>query len=85
MHTVPFLDLKDGYEELRSEIDAAVARVVQSGWYILGPEVDTFEEKYANYTRAKHCVTVGNGLDAIVLSSRYQWRGPLSFQFPDLS
>ena len=38
----PFLDLRAGYLELKPEIDAAVARVLDSGWYVLGPEVDAF-------------------------------------------
>jgi dTDP-4-amino-4,6-dideoxygalactose transaminase len=65
---VPFLDLKAGYLELRVEIDAAIARVLDSGWYILGEEVDAFEREYATYCEAKHCVGVANGLDALHLA-----------------
>jgi len=66
--SVPFLDLQAGYEELREEIDAAVARVLASGWYIQGPEAETFERAFAGYCEAAHCVGVGNGLDALHLA-----------------
>jgi len=64
---VPFLDLKAGYLELQPEIDSAIKRVLDSGWYILGEEVDAFEREYATYCEAKHCVSVANGLDALHL------------------
>ncbi len=65
---IPFLDLKSGYLELRSEIDAAIMRVLDSGWYILGEEVDAFEQEYATFCESKHCVGVANGLDALHLA-----------------
>lgn len=65
---VPFLDLRASYLELQSEIDAAIKRVLNSGWYILGEEVDAFEHEYAEYCEARHCVAVANGLDALHLS-----------------
>ena len=65
---VPFLDLKASYLELRSEIDTAIQRVLESGWYILGEEVDTFEQEYASYCEAKYCVGLANGLDALHLA-----------------
>jgi dTDP-4-amino-4,6-dideoxygalactose transaminase len=68
MMSVPFLDLKAGYIELQSEIDAAIKRVLDSGWYVLGEEVDFFEQEYAAYCEAKHCVGVANGLDALHLA-----------------
>ena len=67
MH-IPFLDLKAGYLELQPEIDAAIKRVLDSGWYILGEEVDAFEREYATYCEAKYCVGVANGLDALHLA-----------------
>jgi dTDP-4-amino-4,6-dideoxygalactose transaminase len=67
---IPFLDLKAPYLELRSEIDDAVARVVNSGWYIGGQEVEQFEADYATYTGVAHCVGVANGLDALHLALR---------------
>lgn len=66
--TVAFLDLRDAYLELRAEIDAVVARVLASGWYIGGTEVATFEQEFAAYCEASHCVGTGNGLDALRLA-----------------
>jgi dTDP-4-amino-4,6-dideoxygalactose transaminase len=65
--TVPFLDLHAAYLELRTEIDSAVARVLQSGHYIGGPEVERFEADFARYCEAAECIGVGNGLDALRL------------------
>ncbi len=74
--TIPFLDLRAGYLELKDEIDLAVARVLDSGHYILGPEVESFETEYAQSTEAAHCVGVANGLDALILSLRVLDIGP---------
>jgi dTDP-4-amino-4,6-dideoxygalactose transaminase len=65
---VPFLDLKAGYLELQSDIDVAIKRVMESGRYILGDEVDLFEKEYAAYCESEHCVALANGLDALHLS-----------------
>ena len=65
---IPFLDLKSPYLELKTEIDEAVCRVVSSGWYIGGPEVEKFEAEYAEYCEAIHAVGVANGLDALHLA-----------------
>lgn len=65
---IPFLDLKATYLELQPEIDDAIKRVLNSGWYILGAEVDSFEQEYASYCGAAHCVSVANGLDALHLA-----------------
>src|SRR5205809_7831763 len=70
MTQVPFLDLGAGYDELRDELDAAWQRVMNSGWYILGPEVEEFEREFADYCGSSHCVGVANGLDALVLILR---------------
>lgn len=67
---VPFLDLKAAYEELRGPIDEAVHRVLQSGMFILGDEVEAFEREWAAYCGTKHAVGVGNGLDALHLALR---------------
>jgi dTDP-4-amino-4,6-dideoxygalactose transaminase len=67
---IPFLDLKASHIELREEINAAIARVLESGWYILGPEVDAFENEFAAYCESSHCVGVANGLDALHLALR---------------
>lgn len=73
---VPFLDVKGLYLELKNEIDEAVARVLNSGYYILGPEVEEFESCYADYCQARHCFGVGSGLDALTLSLRALGIGP---------
>ena len=73
---VPFLDIQASYHELKSEIDAAVQRVLESGWYILGGEVDAFEQDYASYCGVQHCVSVANGLDALHLALRAMDVGP---------
>lgn len=66
--TVPFLDLRAPYLELKQEIDAALVGVADSGWYLLGDALRAFEEEFARYAGAKHCVGVANGLDALHLS-----------------
>jgi dTDP-4-amino-4,6-dideoxygalactose transaminase len=73
---IPFLDLKAPYLELRQELDAAYRRVMESGWYILGEEVDSFERDFAAYCGASHCIGVGDGLDALVLILRGFGIGP---------
>lgn len=73
---VPFLDVGAAYRELKPEIDAAVMRVLDSGWYILGPEVDAFEEEWAAYCEAGQAVGVANGLDALILALRALDVGP---------
>jgi len=73
---VPFLDLRSAYLELKPEIDAAIARVLDSGWYILGPEVEAFEAEWAGYCGVSHAVGVGNGLDALTLALRALEIGP---------
>jgi dTDP-4-amino-4,6-dideoxygalactose transaminase len=73
---IPFLDLKAPYLELKKELDEAIARVVSSGWFIGGEEVDQFEADYATYCGATHAVGVANGLDALHLALRAMDVGP---------
>jgi dTDP-4-amino-4,6-dideoxygalactose transaminase len=73
---VPFLDLRPAYAELREQLDAAYRRVMSSGWYILGPEVETFERDFAAYCGVKHCIGVANGLEALHLILRALGIGP---------
>jgi dTDP-4-amino-4,6-dideoxygalactose transaminase len=73
---IPFLDLNAPYLELKQEIDDVIARVVSSGWFIGGPEVDQFEADYATYCGAIHAVGVANGLDALHLALRAMDVGP---------
>jgi len=67
---VPFNDFVSPYRELRAELDDVYFRFMQSAWYVLGREVDGFEEEYAAYCGAPHCVGVGHGLDALHLALR---------------
>ena len=67
---VPFLDLASPYDELKTELDEAYSRFMRSAWYILGPEVEAFEQEFAEYCGVKHCIGVGNGLEALHLSLR---------------
>jgi len=64
---VPFLDIPAIYKELKDELDPAIASVVTKGHFISGEEVGLFEKAFARYCGVKHCVTVGNGLDALRL------------------
>lgn len=73
---IPFLDLGAAYRELQPHIDAAVGRVLASGHYILGPEVEAFETEFASYCEANHCIGLANGLDALHLALRAMDVGP---------
>lgn len=74
--TVPFLDLKAAVDEIRPELDAAWHRTMDSGWFVLGPELEAFEAEMAAYCGARHCIGVGNGLDALTLLLRAHGIGP---------
>ncbi len=74
--TVPFLDLRAAYLELRDDLRGAFDRVMDGGQYILGGEVEAFEREFAAYCGARHCVTVGNGLEALSLTLRACGVGP---------
>jgi dTDP-4-amino-4,6-dideoxygalactose transaminase len=65
---VPFVDFPAHLAPLRAEIDAALARVLDSGWFILGPEVEAFERELAAAVGAPHAIAVGNGTDALELA-----------------
>jgi len=73
---VPFYELKPATDLIAPELDAAWQRVRQSGWFILGQEVEAFEAEFATYCGAKYCVGVGNGLDALHLILRAMGIGP---------
>lgn len=76
MAQIPFLDLKALHLELKEDIDAAYRRVVASGWFVLGPELEAFEAEFAEYCQAKHCLGVGNGLEALLLLLKAYEIGP---------
>lgn len=65
---VPFFDAAAATRELRAELDDAWQRVLASGWYILGPEVEAFEAEFARYVGCRYCIGVGSGLEALRLA-----------------
>jgi len=73
---VPFVDFKAHVAALRAELDAAAARILDSGWFILGPEGERFERELAQALGAREAVAVGNGTDAIHLALRARGVGP---------
>jgi dTDP-3-amino-3,4,6-trideoxy-alpha-D-glucose transaminase len=73
---VPILELKPAYDELRAELDAAYKRVMESGWLLLGKELEAFEAEYAASVGAKHCIGVANGLEAMQLVLMARGIGP---------
>jgi dTDP-4-amino-4,6-dideoxygalactose transaminase len=73
---IPFLDMKAPYQELRTDLDAAWHRVMESGWYVLGREVEAFEAEFAAFTGTAQAIGVANGLDALHLALRACRIGP---------
>jgi dTDP-4-amino-4,6-dideoxygalactose transaminase len=73
---VPYLDLHAAVEELHAETDGAIRRVLESGRYILDSEVEAFEQEFAAFCDVRHCIGVGNGLDALQLLLRALGVGP---------
>ncbi len=70
------VSLRRNYELYKAEYDEAVNRVVQSGWYILGRELEAFEAEFASYLNVKHCIGVNSGTDALILAVRALGIGP---------
>lgn len=73
---IPFLSLHPVNEQYRAEIDAAIKRVLDRGWYLLGDEITNFEAEFARFCGSKCCVGVANGLDALNLIVRAYGFGP---------
>lgn len=67
---IPFLDLKAINAQYRDELVDACARVIDSGWYIGGSELEQFEQQFADYCETKFAIGVANGLDALILTLR---------------
>jgi len=67
---IPFLDLKNINQQYRDELVAACARVIDSGWYIAGQELEKFEHNFAEYCGTQFAIGVANGLDALILVLR---------------
>ncbi len=76
MNPVPFLDLGRLHRSIREHLDAAYRRVMDSGCFIMGPELGAFEAEFARYCEVKHCIGVGNGLEALHLLLRAYRIGP---------
>ena len=74
--SIPFLDLKAINLTQQEEIEQAMRRVLQSGWYVLGKEVEAFEQAWAAYCGTRHAIGVANGLDAIFLVLKAWGVGP---------
>ncbi len=73
---IPFLDLKEQYQEIKPRVEAAALRALQSGQYILGPEVAAFEQRFAAYCGAEHCVALNSGTSALHLALMAAGVGP---------
>ena len=73
---IEFIDIKSQQARIKSQIDAAIQRVLAHGQYILGPEVEELEEKLADYTGAKYCITCANGTDALQIAQMALGIGP---------
>lgn len=67
---IPFLDLKSINQQYKQELKEACSRVIDSGYYISGSELDQFEKKFSEYCGSKYCIGVANGLDALILTIR---------------
>jgi hypothetical protein len=63
-----FIDLKSQQARIRKDIDANIAKVLDHGQYIMGPEIKELETQLAEYTGSKHCLTVANGTDALLIA-----------------
>jgi dTDP-4-amino-4,6-dideoxygalactose transaminase len=72
----PFVDFASAYKEIQTELDSAYAAFMSSSFYVLGKEVEAFENEYAAYCGSKYCVGVGNCLDAMHLTLRAWNIGP---------
>ena len=66
-YLIPFLDLQAINNQYSEEILNEVIKVINSGWYILGEQVELFEQEFADYCGTKHCIGVANGLDALII------------------
>jgi len=76
MKSVSFLDLGKLHQAIRTPLNEAFHRVVDSGCFIMGPELEAFESEFAQYCEVKHCIGVGNGLEALHLLLRAYDIGP---------
>src|ERR1700675_5193407 len=73
---IPFQDLKAQYRQIKQEVDAAVARAIESAQFVLGPEVAAFEDRFAAYCNVGHCRAVNSGTSALHLALLAAGVGP---------
>jgi dTDP-4-amino-4,6-dideoxygalactose transaminase len=73
---IPFLDLQQQYRQTKTRVDAAIARVMDSGQFVLGPEVAAFEERFAAYCGSRYCVALNSGTSALHLALLAAGIGP---------
>ena len=76
MVAITLFDTPAQLQEVREDVETAIARVVESGQFILGPEVEAFEREFAEYLGVRHVVGVANGTDAITIALRCLGVGP---------
>jgi len=74
--TIPFIDLKTQYAELKQDIDARIQKVLDHGQYIMGPEVAEMEGKLATYVGVRHCISVSSGTEALLVALMALGIGP---------
>lgn len=75
-NSIPFLNLEPMHTSIKDEMQAAFERVYASNWFIMGPELEAFEQEYAQYSQTKYAVGVSNGLDALILALKALEVGP---------
>ena len=63
-----FIDLKTQYRRIKPSVDARIARVLEHGQYVMGPEVAELEKVLAGYCGSKHCIAVSSGTDALLIA-----------------
>jgi dTDP-4-amino-4,6-dideoxygalactose transaminase len=76
IRVIPFLDLRSQYQQIKPQIDAALARAIDSGQFVLGPEVAAFEERFAAYCGTRYCVALNSGTSALHLALLAAGIGP---------
>src|ERR1035437_8575695 len=79
---IQFVDLVAQYQTIKPEVDAAMAKVCARGDFILGEDVKLFEQEFAAFCKAPHCVTVANGTEALQLALMACGVGPVTRSSP---
>ena len=74
--TVPLIDVNSQHRPIKKELSDAIARVIETGYFILGPEVEALEEEIAEYSNTSHAIGVSSGTDALLVSMMALDLGP---------